>query len=475
MKLNYFKDIFDHQAKNVNFAAFILAITSFISAILGFLRERLLAGRFGAGDEIDIYYAAFRIPDFISTVLIIGAIAAAITPVFSQYLVRSRREAFEFLSNLLNVFLISLVVICGILIVFTPQLLPLIAPGFSGEKRELTILLTRIMLFSPLLLGISNIISAILRVFRRFFISSLSPIMYNLGIIFGILFFVPQFGLQGLAWGVVLGGFLHLLIQIPIFFSIGFKPEKILNFNHHGLKEVIRLTIPRSIGLAAAQINLIVITAIASTLVKGSISILNWADALSRPLVTFIAISYSTAAFPALSLAFSKDDKKKFNQIYSLTFDKIILFLLPLSFLFFIFRELIVKIILQVGKFTPINASLTAACLGMFCLGLFAQGLINLIAKAFYAIHDTKTPAIASVIGMVLNLIFCLLFVRLFSFQNPFQQFFINFLNLQDLKEVQVIGLPLAISLSAIFQFFILFVLFQKKIHGHHSSTTQPS
>ena len=475
MKLNYFKDIFNHQTRTIDSAVFVLAITSLTSAILGFFRDRLLAGRFGAGDELDIYYAAFRIPDFISTVLIIGAIAAAITPVFSRSLVRSRQEAFEFLSNLLNVFLFFLIIICVVLIVFAPQILPLITPGFPKEKLELTVLLTRIMFLSPILLGISNIISAILRVFRRFVVTSFSPIMYNLGIISGILFFVPKFGLQGLAWGVVLGGFLHLFIQIPTLFNIGFKLGKIFNLKHQGLKEVIKLTIPRSVGLAATQINLIVVTNIASSLVSGSIAVFNLAESLSRPLFTFIAVSYSTAAFPALSLAFSKGDKENFNKMYSLTFNRIIFLLLPLSFLLFVFRDLVVKIILQVGKFGLVNSSLTATCLGMFCLGIFAQGLNNFIAKAFYALHDTKTPAMASIASMVVNVIFCLSFVRLLSFSNFFRQFFVDFLNLRDITGIEVIALPLAISLSAVFQFFILFVLFRKKIHGHHSSAIKPS
>lgn len=462
MRLNL-KKFFDHQARTVNAAVFVLISTSFLAAIFGFLGDRLLAEKFGAGKELDIYYAAFRIPDFITTVLIMGAIAAAITPIFSQYLIRSRKDAFKFLSNLLNVFLLFLVVISGFLIIFMPLIFPLIAPGFSPEKREATILLSRIMLLSPFLLGISNIISAILRVFRRFVVSSLSPVMYNLGIIFGILFFVPLWGLQGLAWGVVLGGALHLLIQLPAFFKIGFKLEKILDLSHGGLKEVIRLTIPRSIGLAATQINLFVVTNIASGLATGSIAILDLSESLSRPLLTFIAASYSTAAFPALSLAFAKKDEKKFTSIYSSTFNKIFILLLGVSFLFFIFRNLIVKIILQVGKFNAANANLTAACLGLFCLGMFAQGLVNLLAKAFYAFHDTKNPAIASVIGMIINVVFCLSFVKFFSFPNLFREFFVNFFKLQNLSGIEVIALPLAISISAVFQCILLIIFYRKK------------
>ena len=464
MKINPFNNIFDHQAKNINFAAFILAGTSFLSFIFGLIYDRLLAARFGLGPELDVYFVAFRIPDFISTVLILGAIGAAVIPIFSQCLVKSREESFEYLSNLLNLFLILLIIVCVILFIFTPQLISGIAPGFSAEKKESAILLTRIMLLSPIFLGISNVISGVLRVFRRFLITAFAPVMYNLGSIIGVLFFVPKIGLPGLAWGIVLGGFLHLLIQIPILIKVGFKLKKILRFSDPNFLKTLKLTIPRSIGLAASQINLIVVTAIASGLAAGSVAAFNLADTFTRPLVILIGVSFSTAAFPALSLAFVQEKKEKFTEIYFSAFNKIILFILPSSFILFILRDLIVEIILKVGKFSLIDTRLTAACLGMFCLGIFAQSLILLITKAFYSIQNTIIPAIASILGMVINVIFCFLFVRLLSFPNSFQQFFINFLKLPNLNEIRVIGLPLAISLSAIFQLVLLIFFFKKRI-----------
>jgi len=457
------KKILNIQTKNITSAALILGAASFISVVLGLFRDRLLASRFGAGNELDAYYAAFRIPDFISMVLIMGAISAAIIPVFNEYLVRSKKEAFEFLSNLFNLFLSCLIIVLIIFTIFAPQLMSLIAPGFSGEKKTLAILLTRIMFLSPILLGISNIISSVLQVFRRFLITSLTPIVYNLGIIFGILFLVPKMGVQGLAWGVALGAFFHLAIQIPLLFKVGFRLKKIFDFRQAGFLKVIKLTIPRSIGLAASQINLIVVTAIASTLAPGSITVFNLADNFSRPLLTLIAVSFFLASFPILSLSFSKGNKEKFNQVFSLFFSRTLYLVLPLSFLLFLFRDIIVSIILRVGKFGLVDANLTAACLGMFAFGLFAQSLNLLLANAFYALQDTKTPALTSVAGMTANIIFCLVFVRVFSAPNSFQQFFFNFFNLQKINHPEVIGLPLAISLSAIIQFLILLVLFWQK------------
>jgi len=463
MNLINLKNIFNHQSKTINFSALILATTSFLSAILGLFRDRLLASRFGASNELDIYYTAFRIPDFLTMVLIMGAISAAITPIFSEYLVRSREEAWKFLANLLNLFLFILSIISIILIFFVPQLINLIAPGFSSEKKELTVLLTRIMFFSPFFLGIGNILSSVLCVFRRFLIASFTPIVYNLGIIFGILFFVPKIGLVGLAWGVVLGGLFYILIQLPAFSNLGFRLQRIFNFHDIGFKKVVALTIPRSIGLAASQVNLVVMTAIASTLSSGSIAIFNLADNLSRPLLTFIGISFSTAAFPSLALTFSKQNKEKFFQIFYETFYKILYFILPLSFILFILKDFVVKIILRVGKFGLIDSHLTAACLGMFALGLFGQSLVLLLAKAFYAVQNTKIPAMTSIITMVVNVFLSYLFVWLLSFQNFFQKIIIFFLSLENIKNIQVVGLPLAFSLSVIIQFLILFIIFKQK------------
>ncbi len=464
------KNIFDHQAKSINKAAFVVAATSFLSALLGLFRDRLLAGKFGAGDELDIYYTAFRIPDFLTMVLIMGAISAAITPIFSQHLVRSRGEAWKFLANLLNLFLFILIVVSLILIIFVPQLIQLIAPGFSSEKKELTILLTRIMFLSPFLLGIGNILSSVLCVFRRFLIASLTPIVYNLGIIFGILFFVPVMGLKGLAWGVVFGGALYVLIQLPALFKLGFNSRRIFNFKDESFRKVVKLSIPRSIGLAASQINLVVMTVIASKLASGNITVFNLAENLSRPILTLIGISFSTATFPSLALAFSKQNKDKFFQIFSETFSKIIYFILPLSFLLFIFRDLVVKIILKVGKFGLIDSHLTAACLGMFALGLFAQSLVLLLAKVFYAVQNTKIPALSGIITMLINIPLALFFVRFFSFQNSFQEIFIKIFNLQNLENISIIGLPLAFSISAIIQFLILLVVFYQKKRKFFSS-----
>ena len=214
------------QTKSISWASLILAASYLFSAMLGLFRDHLLANKLGAGNELDVYYAAFTVPDFITLILVFGAISAAMIPIFSAYHAKSKDEAWEYVSALLNTFLIFLIIICIFLIIITPFLISLTAPGFSGAKRDAVIMLMRIMFLSPIILGISNMISGILQVFHRFLVTALAPIFYNIGIIIGILFFLPRFGLVGLTMGVILGAVFHLIIQLPAFFHSGFKYKR---------------------------------------------------------------------------------------------------------------------------------------------------------------------------------------------------------------------------------------------------------
>jgi len=445
-------------------AALILGIASLGSALLGFFRDRLLAGQFGAGDDLDIYYTAFRIPDFVNMVLIMGAISAAIIPVFTFYLHKDEKEAKQFLNNLLNLFMIVFIVVSFFLFIFASQLISLIAPGFGIEKREMTVLLTRIMFLSPILLGVSNIISGILQVFSRFLVTALAPIMYNLGIIFGILVFVPRIGLIGLAWGVALGAGLHLLIQLPIFFFLGFRPFKGFAIFHPGVKKVFKLMLPRSLGIAASQINLMVMTAIGSTLAIGSIAVFSLANNLSRSLLILLAVPFSTAAFPALSSTFSQGKRQEFLEKFSLSFRLLLFLIVPTSALLFILRAQIVRIIYGTGRFSWADTRLTSACLALFALSLFAYGLGLLLSKTFYAAHNTKTPTIIGLISIGVNICLCFLFVHFLETANFFSHSLINILKLEGLKNISIIGLPLAYSISGVLQFVLLFWFLHKKI-----------
>lgn len=452
------------QTKSVSFASLILTASYLVSAGLGLFRDHLLAGRFGAGNELDMYYAAFTVPDFIALILIFGAISAAIIPIFNSYIIKSKDEAWQFVSAFFNIFLSFLIITSFILIIFAPYFISFIAPGFSEEKKETTVLLMRIMFLSPIILGASNIISGILQVFHRFLVTALAPIMYNFGIIFGIIFFTPRFGIVGLALGVVLGGLLHLLIQIPAFLHSGFRYKLIFNIYHPGVVKTLKLMAPRSLGLGANQLNIIAITAIASTLTAGSIAVFNLANNLSSLLVNSVAVSVSTAIFPAMSIAYLKEDKREFEQKFSLAFRHILFLIIPSSVLIFILRAQIVRIVLGSGRFGWLDTRLTAACLGIFSMCLFAQGLIFILSKTFYAAHNTKIPATISIIMVAFNILFSLFLVWILNSSGDFFNFIQSLLRLQGIQNISIVGLALSYALTAVIQVFLLLFFIYKKL-----------
>ncbi len=451
------------QTKSISSASLILAISYLLSAVLGLLRDRLLAGTFGAGNELDVYYAAFTVPDFIALILIFGAIAAAVIPIFSSYLIKDKEEAWKYVSTLLNVFLGFLIIVCLILIIFTPVIVSITAPGFSGHKKDLAVMLMRIMFLSPIILGASNMISGILQVFHRFLVTALAPLLYNLGIIIGILFFVPHFGLSGLAWGVVFGGILHLLIQMPAFFHSGFKYRPDFNFMDPGVVKTIKLMIPRSLGLGAGQLNTIATTAIASTLMAGSIAVFNLANNLSSILVNAVAVSVSTASFPAMSMAFLREENEEFLRKFSSIFRQIIFLTVPISLLILILRAQIVRVVLGVGKFGWADTKLTTACLAILAFNLIAQAFILFLSKTFYAAHNTKIPAIISGATVAFNIVLSLLLVWLIKISPGFYIFLQNSLRLGGVANVGVIGLSLAYTITAILESSLLLFMFYKK------------
>ncbi len=436
------KRFLNSQAKTIAAAAVILGAASLISRLLGLFRDRILAGTFGAGDELDIYYAAFRIPDLVYSLLVFGAISAGFIPVFISYLQKDKNKSWHLANSVLNLMALSLIILSAVLIILAPWLIKLVAPGFSSEKLSLTVQLTRIMFLSPIFFGLSAVLGGILQSFRRFFIYSLGPIFYNLGIIFGALVLVKYFGLLGLAYGVVLGAFLHWLIRIPSAYSCGFKWQLVFDFRFAGVRRIFRLMPPRVLSLALSQINFWLMTVFASFLMAGSIAVYNLAHNIwSFPLGVF-GVSFTLAAFPQLSARAQKKDVLGFVKTFSSTARQILFFTLPAAALFIILRAQIVRVILGTGRFDWQDTILTLETLAYFSLGLFAEALILLFLRGFFAWEDTRTPFLIGLLATG---------VRLSS-----AWYFARFLG--------VPGLALGFSLGGIFYLLLLFITLRKKI-----------
>ncbi|KKR98898.1 MAG: Integral membrane protein MviN [Candidatus Magasanikbacteria bacterium GW2011_GWC2_41_17] len=409
----------NNQSKTITGAAIILGAASLASRLLGLIRDRVLAHYFGAGPVMDSYYAAFKIPDLLYTLSIIGALSAGFIPIFTKIYLQSgedKKEAWKLISNTINILAVALAAISFILIFVAPWLVPLIAPGFDGEKKEMTIIFTRIMLLSPILLGLSAVVGGVLQSLKNFFIYSLSPIFYNVGIIIGAVALVPLFGYKGLAMGVILGAFLHLLIQLPSLWRAGFRYSPIFNWRDQNFLMIIRLMIPRTLGLAALQLNMVFITAIASTLSAGAVTIFNYAYNLQSFSLGVVGVSFAVAALPTLSaLAAEKNWPGMIKDISSVA-RQILFFIIPMSVIFLMLRAQIVRVILGSGEFDWDATVRTADTLAFFSLSLFAQCLSMLLARAFYAMEDTKTPLKIGVVTVIVNIALSLYFTRSMGF-----------------------------------------------------------
>ena len=435
---------FNFESKTIASGAIIIAGATLVSKIFGLIRERIFAGQFGAGDIMDIYQVAFRAPDFVFNLLVLGAISAGFIPVFTGYLRKGKEDQriWDLANNLLNIMMVGLIAVCAFLAVITPFLIPLIAPGFSQEKIQLAVGMTRIMFLSPIFLGISSIIGGILNSFRRFFIYSLAPIFYNIGIIIGVLFFYQWWGIYGLAIGVAFGAFLHLAVQIPAAYQLGFRWKNIFDFSSPGIRQITKMMVPRTLALAISQINLLAITIIASTLASGSIAVFHYANNLQSFPLSIVGISFSIAAFPLLSSRAADKKTKEFLVALSSTVRQILFLLVPASVLIFILRAQIVRVILGTGNFDWTDTKLTLSCLGVFSFSLFAQALIPLFARAFFAYQDARTPFFAGLASVSLNIILALSLV----------------------SRLGIVGLVLAFSISSIFNLVLLYLFLRIKI-----------
>ncbi len=423
-------------------AALVIATLSIASRALGVVRDRILASTFGAGQTLDLYYAAFRLPDLVFNLLVLGALSAGFIPIFSSLISRNDDErAWRLTNNVLNIIGVALAVLCSAGMLAAPLLVRLIAPGFEPEARESIASLTRIMFLSPFLLGISCVVGSVLQSKRRFFVYSLSPIFYNFGIIAGALWLAPRYGVTGLAWGVVMGSAAHLLVQVPEFFRVGFRFRALLEWRDRSVRAVFAMMTARTFGLAVTQLNLMAITIIASSLPSGSLTVFSLANNLQSFPVGIFGISFAVAAFPLMSAA---EGSGKIIALVSKTFRQILFFIIPATVLIVSLRAQLVRVILGSGKFDWSATVLTIDTLAFFAISLFAQAALPLLSRAFYAQHDSKTPLFTGLGSEAINISLALILS----------------------KKLGAPGLALAFTCSSIFNFLMQFILLHRKLGG---------
>lgn len=401
--LNRLKNL--EQNFSVSKAAIIVGFFTLLSKLVGLVRDPLLAGKIGVGDTLDIYYAAFRIPDLIFNLLILGTLSVALIPIFSEWLTKDKNKANNIANSVLNISVLGIAFVCLIMFIFALPLTKVLVPGFSGDKLLKTVELMRLFLLSPIIFTASNIFTSYLTASKKFLVLSLAPIIYNLGIIFGLFIFYPRFGLIGLGYGVVLGAFCHLLVQIPEAVHHGFKWQAVINWREPNLKKIAKLFLPRIIGMDISQISLIIGTTVGSILAAGSVTIFNLAINLQAAPLGVFALSISAASFPLLSEHYAKRDNKAFVKTLAQNVMMVLFFIIPISILMIIFRAYIVRIIYGHGKFNWNDTVLMFTTFGILSLSLIGQSLSPLFSRSFYARQNTIIPVIVNLCSIVVDII----------------------------------------------------------------------
>ena len=430
---------------NILSAAFVIMVAYAASGILGLVRNRMLAATFFGGreSELDAYFAAFVIPDTLFQLLIIGALSAAFIPVFSHYLKRDEQEASKLASASINV--ITLVFLALVIIVFilSDSLSRLIAPSLDPGNIILLSRLLRIMLLAQVFFALSGFMTAIIQAHQRFLIPALAPIAYNLGIVGGIVFLTPTYGIFGPAVGVVVGAVLHFVIQIPLASRLGFHYSFNFNINHPGVREIRKLMPLRSLTLAVGQAERFIAVFIATALAAGSLTIFNFARQLYLLPVTLFGTTIGQASFPSLSADIAAEKKEEFAKTLRSSLLQTLFLSLPAAAIVLILRLPAVRIAFGARNFPWEATLLTGKTVALLALAIPTQSLIGVLIRAFYALHDTKTPFLTTSGSAALTVMLSIIFA--------------------ETLELGVIGLGVAVAISTLVHTLILLFLMHKK------------
>jgi putative peptidoglycan lipid II flippase len=460
-----FLSVIGREVRGMHEAAYLLAAFALGSQFLALIRDHLLAARFGASHTLDLYYAAFRVPDFLFATVASLLSLYALLPVLSRLEQKSEGHMIAFLRQALWLFFVGMGVISLGVFICMPQILSLVAPGLVGENF---VMLARILLLQPIFLGASNILASLTQMRQRFFLYSISPLLYNIGIIFGIVVLYPSVGVAGLGWGVVFGALLHMLIQLPFFASESAErpmplPELIREF-----MAVLALSVPRTLALAATQITSLVLVAMASFLAQGSITVFMFAYNLQAVPLTIIGVSYSVAAFPTLARLHAKGEASEFARYIDTALRHIFFWSIPATVFIIVLRAQLVRVILGAGAFDWGATRLTAAALALFIISLAAQSVTLLIARAYYAAGNTKKPLYWGIVDVVISVASSVVLLSIFQ-QSPFLRSFVeSMLRVADVPGTTVLMLSLGYALGSIAEFAVGYVFFLRDFKLSH-------
>lgn len=457
-----FFQVLHSEIRGLHEAAYLLGLFALLSQLLGLVRDRLLAGSFGAGDTLDVYYAAFKFPDLVF-VGIASVVSIYVLIPFLSERAGSREAERRFVDDIFTVFFVVIATVSVVLFFAASHLCELFFPGLAARGLiDEVVLLTRILLLQPILLGLSNLLGSIIQTRQRFLIYAVSPLLYNIGIIMGILVFYPRFGLVGLGAGVLLGAFLHLLIQLPFILEERLFPRPSFSIDWKTVGKVISLSLPRALALSAHHVALLFVVGLASVIATGAISLFQLAYNLQAVPLSIIGVSYSVAAFPTLARLFSDGRRTQFLEQMVTATRHILFWSLPIMALFFVLRAQVVRVILGVGAFGWTETRLVAAALALFAVSLAAQNLSFLFVRGYYATGHTKKPLYINLFTALLVVVFSFGLVALFETSVLFREMMEALLRVSDIPGTVMLMLPLGYSLALIINAALLWIFFQR-------------
>jgi putative peptidoglycan lipid II flippase len=388
-----------------------------LSSILGLASTMLVSRAFGTSAELDAFYAANRLTEIIFNLMAGGALASAFVPTFTEFLTKKDREgAWRLASGIVNIVFLSLTTVAVLVAVFAPWLVKnVLAPGFTDLSQiQLTVDLLRLMISTSVIFGVSGLLMGILNAQRHFALPALAPAMYRLGWVIGVVFLVPQLGILGLAWGVVIGAGMHLMVQLPGLFRRPWKYHPQLGLKDPSVRLVGRLMGPRVLGVAVVQINFLVNTILASGQPEGSLAALNFALALMIMPQALIAQSTAIAALPTFSELIARGDLQGLQNTFADTLKGVLLLAIPASLGLILLRHPLVTFLFERGAFSSQSSEQVAWALLWYAAGLIGHAILEVIVRAYYAMKDTRTPVLIGGFAMTLNIGLSLLFSSLF-------------------------------------------------------------
>ncbi len=452
-------DWLEKQQSTILSAAAVVMIANVASALAGLVRQRLILSVFVGSQKAA--YAAYTVsstlPDTVFQLIILGALSASFIPIFSQYRRKSEEEAFQMTSAMMNVLMIIFLIASVVIFIFAnPITRAVTGRGFTDEQVIISANLTRIMLGAQFFFAISNFFTGILQTYRRFVVPALAPIVYNLGILIGVFLFAGRFGIYSTGIGVVLGAFMHMAIQLPLVWKMGFRYRFNFHFRHPGIRTMFRLTPPRVITLGINQFQNLADDFFATSIVVGefaelSVSVITLAQQLMTLPIRFFGAPIAQAALPFFVTEAEKSDPTNFRDLILKSVHQVSFFVFPASVLLLILRIPVVRIVFGTNSFPWQTTVLTARTVGIIAVSIVAQSIVQVLIRAFYALKNTRTPFYITCVTVVLYV-------------------FLNWIFIFKMQ-IGVVGMGISITITAFVEMFLFMIFLNRKIHGLLSKT----